>query len=160
MTKIDKILAALCFSERSKGVFDYAATLAMGLNADLVVANIINIRDVQALGTIESMGFRVDPEDYVRGVKEERREMLEKEILSVHFPREKLKIIFRLGHPYDELLKIIRDENIDMVVMGTKGRTNLEHVLLGSVAEKMFRHSPVPVVSYRMRKSIGRKVKH
>lgn len=49
-----------------------------------------------------------------------------------------------LGDPAQEILKLIKEENIDMVVMASKGEKG--HFLLGSVAEKVIRNSPVPVV--------------
>jgi nucleotide-binding universal stress UspA family protein len=47
------------------------------------------------------------------------------------------------------LLKLIVTENVDMIIMGVKGRADIEHIFVGSVAEKLFRRSPVPVLSYR-----------
>jgi nucleotide-binding universal stress UspA family protein len=64
-------------------------------------------------------------------------------------PRERIRTVFAVGNPMDELLKLILAESVDAVVMGPKGRTNLEHVLVGSVAEKIFRRSPATVISYR-----------
>ena len=149
MPEVNKILVAICFSEYCPGTFAYASRLAVQLQAELVVANVINIKDVQAIGKIESMGYSVKAEDYVKGIKEERRAELERMIADSGFPREKLKIIFKVGHPFEELLKITKEERVDMVVMGAKGRSNIEHLLVGSVAEKMFQHSPVTVASYR-----------
>jgi nucleotide-binding universal stress UspA family protein len=116
-----------------------------------VVANVINIKDVQAIASIQSMGYSISAEDYVKGVKEARQAELEKMIADSGFPQEKTKTIFKVGHPFEELLKITKEEKVDMVVMGAKGRSNIEHLLVGSVAEKMFRHSPVTVASYRKR---------
>jgi nucleotide-binding universal stress UspA family protein len=62
-----------------------------------------------------------------------------------------------VGNPIDELLNITEKEHADMIVMGTKGRTNLRNILIGSVAEKIFRKSPVPVLSYRDEKHIDSK---
>lgn len=149
MPEVNKILVAICFSEYCPGTFAYASRLAVQLQAELVVANVINIKDVQAIGKIESMGYSVKAEDYVKGIKDERRAELERMIADSGFPREKLKIIFKVGHPFEELLKITKEERVDMVVMGAKGRSNIEHLLVGSVAEKMFQHSPVTVASYR-----------
>jgi nucleotide-binding universal stress UspA family protein len=151
MPEVNKILVAICFSEYCLGTFTYATRLATQLQAELAVANVINIKDVQAIGTIESMGYSISSEDYVKGVKEERRAEIDKMIADSGFPRDKLKIILKVGHPFEELLKITKEEKVDMVVMGAKGRSNIEHLLLGSVAEKMFRHSPVTVASYRKR---------
>jgi nucleotide-binding universal stress UspA family protein len=151
MPEVNKILVAICFSDYCPGTFAYATRLATQLQAELVVANIINIKDVQAIGRIESMGYAISAEEYVKGVREERREELGKMVADSGFPKEKLKSIFKVGHPFEELLKITKEEKVDMVVMGAKGRSNVEHLLVGSVAEKMFRHSPVTVASYRRR---------
>ena len=151
MPEVNKILVAICFSDYCPGTFAYATRLATQLQAELVVANVINIKDVQAIGRIESMGYSISAEDYVKGVQEERQAELDKMIAASGFPKEKIKTIFKVGHPFEELLKMTKEEKVDMVVMGAKGRSNVEHLLVGSVAEKMFRHSPVTVASYRRR---------
>ena len=151
MPEVNKILVAICFSEYCPGTFAYATRLATQLQAELVVANVINIKDVQAIGRIESMGYSISAQEYVKGVKEERRAEFDKMQADSGFPKEKSKIIFKVGHPLEELLKITKEEKVDMVVMGAKGRSNVENLLVGSVAEKMFRHSPVTVASYRRR---------
>ncbi|HDG98200.1 MAG TPA: universal stress protein [Desulfobacterales bacterium] len=149
MEQVERIMAAIAFSRYSEGILRFASQLAKRLDCQLIVVNVINIRDMQAVSGIESMGYKVDPRDYVRSVERERRETLEKMLKTIDIERDRVKAVFHVGHPLEMLLKTIEEENIDMVVMGPKGRTDLRHVLVGSVAEKMFRHCPVPLVSYR-----------
>ena len=153
MEEIKKIMVALGFSEYAEGIFNYADMLAAKLGAELIVANIINSRDVEAVAAITNMGYDVDPERYIKELKEERRGAFEAIAKSASLPKDSIKLILQVGNPIDELLKIILDENVDLVVMGVKGRTDLEHILIGSVAEKLFRRSPVTVISYRDEKS-------
>ena len=149
MTVIRKIMAALAFSEHVAGIYRYAAILAQALDAELLVANIINRRDADAVQTISAMGYKVDGEQYVESVRQERRKNLE-EIVQTHpFAADRLEILIRLGDPADELLKIAVEKQVDLIVVGLKGRSNLEYVFVGSVADKIFRRAPVPVVSYR-----------
>ena len=149
MDNVKKIMVALAFSEDSEGIYNYAANIAQIFNAELVVANIINSRDISAIRMVASMGYEVDAEHYVEGIKAERKKMLDQFLAVSSFDRKKIRTIFKVGNPIDELLKLIVKENIDMIVMGVKGRSNLEHVFIGSVAEKLFRRSPVPVISFR-----------
>ena len=55
--------------------------------------------------------------------------------------------IVRQGIPHDAVLDAIDAENIDLVVMGTHGRTGLDHYLIGSVTERVVRNAPVPVLT-------------
>jgi nucleotide-binding universal stress UspA family protein len=153
MKDIETIMVALGFSQYAQETFDYAAKLAQNLGADLFIASVINVKDVEAVRKISAMGYDVDGEHYVQGIKDERKQQLKQILDKSPYRHDHIRIVFRIGHPVDELLKVIVQENVHMVVMGLKGRTGLEHVLVGSVAEKLFRKSPVPIVSYRDKKS-------
>ena len=160
MNAIKTVMVAIGFSDYSKEILNYAAAMANPLNADLLVASVINSRDVEAVQAISAMGYDVDGEHYVSGIRSEREQMLAAFLKDMDFPRDRVKSIIRLGNPIDELLKITVKENVDLVVMGIKGRSDLEHALVGSVAEKMFRRSPIAVLSYRDKKSQERLRKH
>jgi nucleotide-binding universal stress UspA family protein len=149
MNDIKKIMVALDFTPYSKGTFDYAVNIARNLNAHLVVASIINSRDISAVEMVASMGYEVDSEHYVEGIKTERKNMLNNFIEHSDIDHERVRMVFKVGNPTVELLKLIVSENVDIIIMGVKGRTDLEHIFVGSVAEKLFRRSPVPVLSHR-----------
>ena len=54
-----------------------------------------------------------------------------------------------VGKPAEEILQVARDEAVDLIVMGTHGRTGLRHVLLGSIAETVVRTAPCPVFTVK-----------
>ena len=149
MHDFKKVLAALSFSNNLREEFLFAAKFADNLEAELVVLNVINARDLDAVTSISSMGYEVDGNHYIDGVTKERTALLDGIIDDSAFDRKNLRIVFKVGHPIQEILQFIMKESVDMIIMGAKGRTNLEEVLVGSVAEKLFRKSPVTVVSYR-----------
>lgn len=153
MKVTQKIMVALGFFPHAEELFNYAADLALKLDAGLMVVHVINSRDVAAVTTISGMGYEVDEEHYIENVKKERKKILDGIIKGSSFPAARVRAIFKVGNPVDELLKVAVEEKADMIVMGTKGRTDLAHILVGSVAEKVFRRSPVPVVSYRDEKT-------
>ena len=153
MDEIKKVMVAVGFSEYAEGIFNYSDQLAQKLGAELVVANIINSRDVEAVTAITNMGYDLDPARYIKELKQERRNAFEETVKNATLARDSIKLILQVGNPIDQLLKIIIAENVDVVVMGVKGRTDLEHILIGSVAEKLFRRAPVTVISYRDEKN-------
>src|SRR5205809_6433689 len=55
----------------------------------------------------------------------------------------------RVGNPVDEILRFVDEQSVDLIAMGTHGRTGLKHLLLGSVAERIVRASKVPVLTIR-----------
>ncbi len=151
MTAIEKILVPIAFSKHTPRLMAYAADLAERLKAGLVAVNVINVRSIEAVSGVEAMGYQVDTAAYRRSLEEERRGMLEDMLSELSIPPDRVRLVFKVGHPFEKLLQVTREEQADLVIMGTKAHSDLEHVLMGSVAEKMFRHSPVPVLSYRKR---------
>jgi nucleotide-binding universal stress UspA family protein len=145
---VKKILVPLAFSEYSRGILNYAADLAESTGAEVLVANVINERDLEAVDKITSFGYKVDVDHYLETIKKERREKLQDLMADLTLPDEKVSFVFCVGDPTNELLKLVIDKNIDMVIMGVKTH-DIRHIFTGSVAERMFRKCPVTVVSYR-----------
>lgn len=149
MSDIKNIMVALAFSEFSQTIYNYAAGLAGDLDARLMAVHIIDIRYVEAISHVESMGYQVSSEDYTKGVVDEMISLMGEMIRKASYPEEKVTKIVKVGHPLDQILKIVGQEKVDMVVVGTRSHSAMPHVLVGSVAEKIFQHSPVPVLSFR-----------
>jgi nucleotide-binding universal stress UspA family protein len=58
-------------------------------------------------------------------------------------------VVVRSGIPVDEIRQLVGEQPIDVIVMGTHGRTGLRHLIMGSVAERVLRTSSVPVLTIR-----------
>ncbi len=157
---LQKVLVPIAFSTYSKGILDYAASLAKPLGAKLLIANVVNERNLKAIEKISGHGYKVDSDKYIATVQKERVAQLEQMIDELGIADTDYDYTLLVGDPATELLRIVVRENIDMVVMGTKTR-ELRHIFTGSVAERMFRRCPVPVVSYRgedIAKELERKI--
>lgn len=62
---------------------------------------------------------------------------------------ERVDRVIRMGTPFVEIVRYAKEKEIDLIVMGTHGRTGVVHALIGSVAEKVVRKAPCPVLTVR-----------
>lgn len=145
MKDFKTILFALDFSQSSDYAFQYALSLARKYQARLLIVHIIN-------EPVDLRGFYVPHisfEKLEQEIEEGAKKMMEK------FCREQLgdygnyETFLLPGIPYDEIIKKAEEQSADLIIMGTHGRTGLDHVLFGSTAEKVVRKSAIPVMTIR-----------
>lgn len=149
MALIKKIAVAVDISPQSEETLRYAAVLAEGVGAELVIINVINQRDLDALKYVAQTGYEMDVEKWKAEQKAYRQGEIEKYMEAAGCGGVQAKIIFKIGVPYVEIIDTAKAEGADMIVMGTKGRTALSDTLLGSAAQKVFRRAHIPVLSVR-----------
>jgi nucleotide-binding universal stress UspA family protein len=121
------------------------------VNAELVIVNVINQRDLEMIEKVTRHTDKITVSKYVSETREYRSEEIAKVLADAKRDPALYRTVFRTGVPFREILAAIEEEKVDLLVMGTKGRTDLEDVLFGTTAEKMFRRCPIPLLSIRMK---------
>jgi nucleotide-binding universal stress UspA family protein len=140
-----RILVPHDFSEHATGALRVAAELAATHRGRVLVLHAITpFNPVGAFPAAEEMVW-VPPADMLK--QEQRR--LEALVAKTMRTRRAVKADVRveIGDPFQRIVDAAR--RCDVIVMATAGRTGLSHLLIGSVAEKVVRHAPIPVLTLR-----------
>ena len=145
MNGIDKILFATDFSGPSELACKYAVTLAKQFDAKILVVHVINELEFPIHGLF--------PDHYVESFKKEMAEASEK-MMADYCSRnikdfENYESVIVTGIPFKKIIQKAETEHASLIVVGTHGRTGLEHVVMGSTAEKIVQHACCPVLSIR-----------
>ncbi|GIX03169.1 MAG: universal stress protein [Planctomycetaceae bacterium] len=144
MIELQRILYATDLSQPAAAALKYACGLAEKFQAELHVLSVI--QDVALVSPDPNMPWLV-PASNLEEVRQAVTEALSKiPDPAWQAPRPVIREI-RIGIPFLEIIRYARDAQIDLLVIGTHGRTGLVHMLLGSTAEKIVRKAPCPVLT-------------
>ena len=141
---IRRIVVPVDFSDTSKTAMEYAAFLARGFNAHLTLLHVVGVHfETQR----EETRIRMI-EEFVQPSETQRARDLEHHKNRLGLPEELIETkLFRGDSVADAIVDFIRDHAFDLVVMGNYGNTGLRKWVLGSVAERVVRLSPTPVLT-------------
>jgi universal stress protein A len=145
MDKIKKILAPTDLSDLSQAGVRYALELAKAVGAEVTVYYVVCRDEFMRYDLLHVRPLLLD------GILQKYRLELS-EFLATRFPglaSIKLCQEVELGVPEDSIITKAKEENVDLIVISTHGRTGLSHMLMGSVTENVIRHAPCPVLSIR-----------
>ncbi len=159
MKKIERVMICVDFSDYSQETIEYTLALTRGMKTEILLLNVINRRDIDMIqAVIPYFPPPFSMESHKERLLTERHERFRTLIGDLaSTERLRIKTQVTIGIPFEAIEQAIASENVDLVVTGNKGRSNIAGTLFGSNAEKVFRHSPVPVLSVRNRQRFGRK---
>lgn len=145
MITLKKILVATDFSPHSDVALKYAAEFSQAFEAEVILASIVE--EPTLMAELPPMGEAYFPPNLAEMQQKSAEQACEKKIDE--FDLKNARTIVTLGAPFVEIVRIAREEEVDMIIIGTHGRGAIAHMLLGSVAEKIVRKAPCPVLTVR-----------
>lgn len=141
-----KILIAVEDSSHSLEAANAGIQLAKKVNAEIAVMSAINIGV-----TIASPEVTPTPIEIINLQREEARDVITK-VKAMYDGDKPIHEFTPEGDPREEIVAVANEWGANIIVLGTHGRTGLTHLLMGSTAEYVVRHSTVPVLVVPMRK--------
>lgn len=139
---IQKILIPFDFSEYSEKACNWALGMAEKWQARVLLLHIVQRPTYPPV----LMGSHFNATEFESGLRAEAEARVQEFVTKVGQNRVPLEVKVIIGEPSWDICKVAEEEGCDLVVMGSHGRTGLGHVLLGSVAERVVRLSPCPVL--------------
>ena len=137
---MSKIMIAVDLSSYSAGVVAAGIELARSTKAPVVLLTILD-KAGEVVPLIEAAGASSDELDaHLKQV------ISSLEVYKNTYPDVDITVNAVLGSPNEDILEQVTEQGVSTLVMGTHGRTGLDHLLIGSTAEFVIRHTPVPVL--------------
>ena len=146
MRSFDKILFATDFSESSDHAFEYALSLARQFKSRLTILHVIN-------EPVDLRGFyvpHVSFENLEKEIEEGAQQMMAKFCAAHISGYSDYETAIVTGVPWEEILKRAESDQSSCIVLGTQGRSGIDHLLFGSTAERVVRKALCPVVTVRL----------
>lgn len=137
MDNMKKILIAVDNDPTSEKIALNGFQLGLQLNAEIALLSVVDTTILITEGAITPKEFaEITKNDYKKN-----QQMLVDEV----FKNYKVWTFVEEGKPYEVILNVAKEWDADIIVLGTHGRIGLSHLIMGSVAEKVIRHSEKPV---------------
>ena len=140
MTLFQHVLVPVDFGEAMQAGIDVAVALAQKLDARMTL---IYAFDLTPFAAITPFAPPIDLEPLIASSERELGKVLAK--VRAEWPQT--EAVLRRGPPCDAMLEVAEARGCDLIVIGTHGRRGVSRALLGSVAEKVVRMSPIPVLT-------------
>ncbi|MEP9410820.1 MAG: universal stress protein [Candidatus Brocadia sp.] len=147
MIKLNKILCPVDFSECSLYALNYAIDLSYREHAALYLIHVVETH-ISDFGDIMKQIDLLLDDQQINNLRMQLINLIPDDMR----PNIHAEPIVEKGVPFVEIIKAARDKQVDLIAMGTHGRTGLEHILIGSVAERVIQRAPCPVLSIRLPK--------
>jgi nucleotide-binding universal stress UspA family protein len=138
---IKKILVPLDGSDNSERALEVAISLAKNSNAKIVCFYSINIAPIAEAQIFDPIRCQIEEKKYAETVMQKAKATCAKN--NVEFTKE-----IEYGMPGNTILRYIKNKNngIDLVVMGSRGKSGIKEIFLGSVSNYVLHKSPIPVL--------------
>jgi nucleotide-binding universal stress UspA family protein len=144
-----RILVPTDFSKPAQLATDVAADIARKSGAELIMLHVVEGASEGSFNIEGETNYGGNWEDKIFTLKliEKAKKQMSKFKEDAKYSDLKIRQELKLGSPYHGMNSIITERKVDLVVMGTSGKTELEHMIIGSNTEKVVRHAHCPVLT-------------
>ena len=142
--KIKLILCPIDFSEFSVSAYQHALSVAGHYRAKLVAQHIVELWRHPAADFVASAGLY---EEYSQALRESGKEQLQEFVKKHTHDEIQPELLVQVGVAADSILSFAQSQETDVIVMGTHGRRGFDHLMLGSVTDRVMRTAPCPVLA-------------